>query len=58
MGRLLRADRVQQASTNLYYIRYFDDYIAYPITDNWDDTSIAGFSADKRYVVETSSKSN
>ena len=56
MGRLLRADRVQQASTNLYYIRYFDDYLAYPITDNWDDTSIAGFSDDKRYVVETSSK--
>ena len=56
MGRLLRADRIQQASINLYYIRYFDDYLAYPITDNWDDTSIAGFSADKRYVVETSTK--
>ena len=56
MVRLLKADRVQPASANLYYIRYFNDYLAYPITDNWDDTSIAGFSADKRYVVETSAK--
>ena len=56
MVRLIKADRVQQASKNLYYVRYFDDYLSYPITDNWDDTSVAGFTADKRYVVETSSK--
>ena len=56
MIRLLRADRVQRASRNLYYIRYFEDYLAFPIADNWNDTSIAGFSADKRYVVETSPK--
>ena len=56
MMRLLKADRIQRASTNIYYVRYFDDYPAFPIADNWDDTSIAGFAADKRYVVETSSK--
>ena len=56
MMRLLRADRVQRASRNIYYVRYFDDYLAFPIADNWNDTSIAGFAADKRYVVETSSK--
>ena len=56
MMRLHRADRVQRASKNIYYVRYFDDYLAFPIADNWDDTSIAGFAADKRYVVETSSK--
>ncbi len=56
MTRLLKADRVQRAAKNLYYVRYFDDYLAFPIADNWDDTSIAGFSADKRYVVETSPK--
>ena len=56
MGRLLRADRVQRASSNIYYVRYFRDYLAFPIADNWDDTSVAGFAADKRYVVETSSK--
>ena len=56
MSRLLRADRVQKASQNLYYVRYFDDYLAFPIADNWDDTSVAGFASDKRYVVETSEK--
>ena len=56
MARLLRADRVQRASNNLYYVRYLDDYLAFPVADNWDDMSIAGFVADKRYVVETSSK--
>ena len=56
MVRLLRADRIQSASDNIYYIRYFDDYAAYPIADNWDDTSIAGFTSNKRYVVETSAK--
>ena len=56
MIRLLRADRVQRASRNLYYVRYFEDYLAFPIADNWNDTSIAGFSADKQYVVETSPK--
>lgn len=56
MFRLQRADRVQRASKNLYYVRYFEDYRAFPIADNWDDTSIAGFASDKRYVVETSTK--
>ena len=57
MARLVRADRVQPASSkNLYYVRYFDDYLALAMADNWDDTSIAGFASDKRYVVETSPK--
>ena len=56
MDRLLRADRVHGALNNIYYIRYLNDYSAFPISDNWNDTSIAGFTADKRYVVETSSK--
>jgi adenine-specific DNA-methyltransferase len=57
MARLIRADRVQPAaSKNLYYVRYFADYLALAMADNWDDTSIAGFASDKRYVVETSPK--
>jgi adenine-specific DNA-methyltransferase len=56
MSRLLRSSRVEATSNALYYVRYFDDYLAYPISDNWDDTSVAGFSSDKMYVVETSSK--
>ncbi len=56
MHRLLKADRVQDTSINLYYVRYFDDYLAFPMSDNWSDTGIAGFASDKRYVVETSPK--
>ena len=57
MPRLIAANRV--ASTggkNLYYRRYIDDFAAYPLSNNWPDTVIAGFASDKRYVVETSAK--
>ena len=56
MGRLLRSCRVEATKTGLYYVRYFDDYPVFPMADNWDDTSVAGFSADKVYVVQTSPK--
>jgi len=56
MGRLIRGDRVHGESSNLYYVRYFDDFRVVPMSDNWTDTGIAGFASDKRYVVETSAK--
>ncbi len=56
MGRLLRADRVEASQSNLYYVRYFDDFRVFPISDNWDDTGVAGFTSEKRYVVETTPK--
>ena len=56
MGRLLKSYRVEATKNGLYYVRYFDDYAVLAISDNWDDTGIAGFSAEKRYVVETSPK--
>ena len=56
MSRLIQSDRVQRAGANLYYVRYFDDYKTFPVSDNWTDTGIAGFASDKRYVVETSAK--
>jgi adenine-specific DNA-methyltransferase len=56
MSRLIRADRVEATKTRLYYVRYFDDYLAFPVTDNWYDTGVSGFTAEKRYVVETSPK--
>jgi len=56
MSRLIRAARVEATKTRLYYVRFFDDYLAFPIADNWDDTGVAGFAAEKRYVVETSPK--
>ena len=56
MYRLLRANRVSASEANIYYIRYLDDFRAFPFDNVWSDTVIAGFASDKRYVVETSSK--
>ncbi len=56
MSRLSRAGRLSATATGLYYVRYFDDFSAFPDSDVWGDTGIAGFASDKRYVVETSPK--
>ena len=56
MARLKCADRLSSTGTGLYYVRYFDDFAAFPDSNIWSDTGIAGFASDKRYVVETSEK--
>jgi adenine-specific DNA-methyltransferase len=53
MSRLLKAARLSATNRGLYYVRYFDDFAAFPEDDVWSDTGIAGFASDKRYVVET-----
>ena len=54
MTRLLGAHRVGLAGNTPRYVRYLDDFPAFPLTNLWNDTSIAGFAADKMYVVQTS----
>lgn len=54
MNRLVYANRIAVAGSILRYVRYFDDFIGYPITNIWDDTS--GFTSDKIYVVQTYTK--
>jgi adenine-specific DNA-methyltransferase len=56
MRRLGWANRLGVIGNTLRYVRYLDDFPAYPLTNIWDDTTVAGFAADKRYVVETSPK--
>jgi adenine-specific DNA-methyltransferase len=56
MSRLLKADRIAASESNIYYIRYLNDFRAFPFDNVWSDTVIAGFASDKRYVVETSTK--
>ena len=56
MSRLLRAWRVELAGNTLRYVRYIEDYPVFPLSNIWDDTTVAGFASDKRYVVETSAK--
>ncbi|MBN8959412.1 MAG: site-specific DNA-methyltransferase, partial [Rhizobiales bacterium] len=56
MQRLKRSGRLEASASGLYYVRYFDDFAVFPETDIWSDTGIAGFTSDKQYVVETSTK--
>lgn len=56
MSRLKIADRLETTEGGLYYVRYFSDFRVYPLSNNWNDTSIAGFASDKLYVVQTSPK--
>ncbi|OBB65164.1 hypothetical protein A5758_18655 [Mycobacterium sp. 852014-50255_SCH5639931] len=56
MEALKAAGRLQATDGGLYYVRYQDDFPAMSHDDLWEDTVIAGFASDKRYVVETSTK--
>lgn len=54
--RLIKSDRIRNVGASLRYVRFLDDYPVYPINNNWADTGVAGFAADKLYVVQTSPK--
>jgi adenine-specific DNA-methyltransferase len=56
MAALLTAKRLDSTESGLYYVRYLDDFPVQPVSNVWDDTSIAGFASDKLYVVQTSTK--
>ena len=53
MTRLARAGRIGQGDKTLAYIRYLDDFKAFPITNVWTDTTTGGFNSPKIYVVQT-----
>jgi len=57
LERLAKANRLIALGNNLNYKRYYDDYPVIPLTEQWEDTAIAGFSGeDKIYVVQTAIK--
>ena len=56
MATLVRTGRVELVGNTLRYVRYLKDFSVFPLANVWDDTSVAGFASDKRYVVETSPK--
>ncbi|HJW75387.1 MAG TPA: site-specific DNA-methyltransferase [Thermoleophilia bacterium] len=56
MARLLLADRIGLAGNTLSYIRYLDDFPAFPLNNSWEDTVVAGFGDPKVYVVQTNTK--
>jgi adenine-specific DNA-methyltransferase len=55
MERLIAAKRVAATGKSLAYIRFIEDFPAYPLSNVWDDTQ-SGSGMDKVYVVQTNSK--
>ncbi|MDO8795618.1 MAG: site-specific DNA-methyltransferase [Vicinamibacterales bacterium] len=55
MAKLILAARVAVAGESINYVRYHDDFPAFPLTNFWDDTQ-SGSGMDKVYVVQTSTK--
>ncbi len=56
MQRLRSAGRLATTANGLYYVRHFSDFRVFQEDNVWHDTGIAGFTSEKRYVVETSEK--
>ena len=51
--RLDKASRIIYSGGFIRYLRMFDDFSVNTQTNLWSDTGIAGFTADKLYVVQT-----
>ncbi len=56
MNRLKLADRLMGLGKTLCYVRYFDDFPAFPFNSIWEDTVISGFGESRVYVVQTNLK--
>lgn len=56
MQRLDWANRIRATANKLSFVRFADDYGWAPITNNWTDTVIGGFTDEKIYVVQTTTK--
>jgi len=56
MSRLAAAERLGVAGNTLSYVRFIDDFPAFPFNNFWDDTTTAGFADPKTYVVQTNTK--
>jgi adenine-specific DNA-methyltransferase len=50
---LRKAGRLQGIGNTLRYVRFLDDFPAYPYTNMWDDTVTSGFADPKMYIVQT-----
>jgi adenine-specific DNA-methyltransferase len=56
MEILKDAGRLIASGNTLGFLRYLDDFPAFPLTNLWDDTTTAGFGDPKLYVVQTNTK--
>jgi adenine-specific DNA-methyltransferase len=56
MHRLVAAKRLHALGNTLCYVRFIDDFPAYPLDANWTDTVNSGFGEGRLYVVQTNVK--
>ena len=56
MRKLVDAHRVEASANQIRYVRFLDDFAVQPITNDWDDTTQAGYVDDKIFVVQTVTK--
>jgi adenine-specific DNA-methyltransferase len=55
MRKLILAGRVERTGNSLSYVRFLDDFAAFPLSNNWSDVGGVQSRADpKVYVVQTS----
>jgi adenine-specific DNA-methyltransferase len=55
-GRLAQSARLHPIGNTLMYRRLLNDFSVYPIANVWNDVVMTGFSEEKVYVVQSSSK--
>jgi putative DNA (cytosine-5-)-methyltransferase len=56
MMRLIELGRIGEAKNSIQYIRYFDDFPFFKISNLWQDTGTGSFLEEKRYVVQSGTK--
>ena len=54
--RLTWANRLMGIGNTLRYVRYLDDFPAFPYSNLWEDTVTSGFADPKTFVVQTNSR--
>ena len=54
--RLAEKLRIVPVGNSLRYLRLFDDYPVFPITNLWTDTGTGSFTDEKLYIVQTGIK--
>jgi len=56
MEKLKAARRLEPSGDYIRYVRYIEDFPVFPLTNIWGDTSVAGFTSEKVYAVQTTPK--
>ena len=56
LRRLAEAGRLEIRGSQLSYVRFLDDFPAFPISNTWEDVAMSSRAEDKLYAVQTAAK--